>query len=317
MITDEVFGAVSFPGDELDDFVVRRSDGRVTYNLAVVVDDIDMEITHVIRGVGHLSNTPKQALVFDALGRPRPVFAHLPTVLGADGRKLSKREGASAVVELREAGYPPDAIVNYISLLGWSHPEEREVLTRDELVGAISLDRVGRSDTQMDPDKLSWMGGRHIAVEDLDELTRHVRPFVDLERYPRALDHAEAMVDVLRSRLSTYGEINRHLSVIYPDQDDDVAAARTRVADDPSAAQVLQHVGESLASVEPWEADVLSSAVRDAGARSGARGAGIFHPLRVALIGSPKGPDLGKILGALGRDEALDRIRTTLSGSPG
>ncbi len=313
-IADAVFGSLSVPREELDDFVVRRSDGRVTYNFAVVVDDIGMEITHVIRGVGHLSNIPKQALVFDALGRARPVFAHLPTVLGKDGRKLSKREGASAVAELRDVGYPPDAIVNYLSLLGWSHPEEREVLSREELVAAISLDRVGKSDTQMDPEKLSWMGGQHIATESLGDLARHVRPFVDVERFPGALDRVEAVVDVLRSRLSTYGEINRHLPLIYPARDEAVSSARAEVAADPAAARVLERVGEALAAVEPWEADVLSSVVRDAGARAGARGAGIFHPLRVALIGSPKGPDLGKILAALGREEALGRIRAILGG---
>jgi glutamyl-tRNA synthetase len=311
-IEDEVFGALSFPIEEMDDFVVRRSDGRVTYNFAVVVDDIGMGITHVIRGVGHLSNTPKQALVFDALGGARPVFAHLPTVLGRDGRKLSKREGASAVAELRDAGYPSDAIVNYLSLLGWSHPDEREVLSRDELVAAISLDRVGRSDTQMDPEKLSWMGGQHIAAESLADLAGHVRPFVDLERFPGILDRLEAVVDVLRSRLSTYGEVNQYLSLIYPPQDEAMISARAEVAADPVATQVLEHVGEALAAVEPWEAETLSSAIRDAGARAGARGAGIFHPLRVALIGSPKGPDLGKILAALGREEALGRIGAIL-----
>ena len=214
-VKDEVFGSISFPTSDIGDFVIRRSDGRVTYNFAVVVDDIDMEITHVIRGVGHLSNTPKQALLFDALERPRPVFAHLPTVLGADGHKLSKRDGAAAVAELRRLGYPADAVLNYLSLLGWSHPEGKEVLSRRELVEAVTLDRVGRSDTQMDPEKLLWISSQHLAWEDADSLAAHVALFLDGERFGQAREQWTQVVEALRTRLSTYGGINEHLPILF------------------------------------------------------------------------------------------------------
>jgi len=316
-ITDEVFGSISFPISDIDDFVIRRSDGRVTYNFAVVVDDIDMEITHVIRGVGHLSNTPKQALLFDALRAPRPRFAHLPTVLGPDGRKLSKREGAVSVAELRARGYPAAAVLNYVSLLGWSHPEEREVLTPQELVSAVGLERVGRSDAHVDPDKLAWLSAQHISAEGLEELVRHVKPFLEEDHRPVPADRLPAVVDALRSRLSTYADLERHLGLLFPEGDPEVDAARAALRVDEPVRRLLLAVASELEGVEPWEATALGAAVRAAGARVGARGAGLFHPLRTALIGSSEGPDLGKILAALGREEALGRLGAITAGETG
>ncbi len=310
-VRDEIFGDISFPINDIDDFVLRRSDGRVTYNFAVVVDDIEMEITHVIRGVGHLSNTPKQALLFDAFGASRPVFAHLPTVLGADGRKLSKREGAAAVSQLRTRGFPPDAVLNYLSLLGWSHPEEKEVLTRQELIESIGLDRVGRSDTQMDEEKLRWVSSQHLAAEELRALSDHVGLFVDLERFPAAVEHLDAVVDTLRTRLSTYGDINDHLGLLYPPEDE-AAPQRAAIGTDPGARAVLEAVRRRLSDVESWQAEPLDTAVRSGGADADARGAALFHPMRAILIGTEKGPDLGKILAAIGREEALRRVDQAL-----
>ena len=314
-IQDEVFGAISFPISDIDDFVIRRSDGRVTYNFAVVVDDVDMEITHVIRGVGHLSNTPKQAVIFDALAVQRPAFAHLPTVLGADGRKLSKRDGAAAVAELRAHGYPAEGVLNYLSLLGWSHPEEKEVLTRRELVDAIDLGRLGRSDTQVDPEKLLWIGQQHIGTEPLDALAAHVRPFLDESRFPGAVDRWPDVVAALRSRLTTYGDINEHLPVLFPGPDPAMDAALEGLSADEGAREVLGAVLASLGDAQPWEDATLGQVVRSAGARAGAKGPALFHPVRIALIGSEKGPDLGKILAALGREESLQRLSRILGGS--
>jgi glutamyl-tRNA synthetase len=310
-IKDEIFGAISFPTSDIGDFVLRRSDGRVTYNFAVVVDDIDMEITHVVRGVVHLSNTPKQALLFDAFGVPRPVFGHLPTVLGPDGKKLSKRLGATAVAELRTHGYPPDAVLNYLSLLGWSHPEEKEVLTRPELIASMGLDRVGKSDTQLDPEKLRWVAGQHLATESISELAAHVRPFIDLARFPTAAENLEAVVETLRTRLSTYGDINVHLELLHPPEGE-AAEKRRALGADPEVRRVLEAVRARLAAADVWEAGPLDLAVRAAGTDVGVKGAGLFHPVRVLLIGSEKGPDLGKILAAIGPHEAYRRLEQAL-----
>lgn len=315
-IEDEVYGSISFPTSDIDDFVIRRSDGRVTYNFGVVADDVDMAITHVIRGVGHLSNTPKQALLFDAMDRPRPVFAHLPTVLGADGRKLSKREGAAAVADLRTRGYPADGVLNYLSLLGWSHPDEEEVLSREELVQAVTLDRVGRSDTQMDPEKLHWIAGQHLAREPLKALAAHVAPFVDAARFPEASARLEAVVDALRSRLSTYAEINDHLGLLYPEDDALLPDTWAALAANADARRVLGVVAEHLADADSWDdGQLLGQLVRAAGKAAEARGPALFHPVRLAVMGAEQGPDLGKVLAALGRNEVLRRIGLCTGGS--
>jgi glutamyl/glutaminyl-tRNA synthetase len=313
-IQDEVFGPITFPTNDIDDFIIRRSDGRVTYNFAVVADDVDMEITHVIRGVGHLSNTPKQALIFDALGRDRPVFAHLPTVLGPDGRKLSKREGAVGVAELRHRGYPAEAVLNYLSLLGWSHPDGTEVLDRRALVDTVSLERVGRSDTQMDPEKLTWIAAQHLAREETTTLAAHVAPFLDRARYPAAADRLEPVVDALRTRLDTYGDINEKLALLFPGEDPVLVGVWRELAGDADARGVLSEVARRLAEQEEWSSAALGKAVREAGKAAGARGAALFHPVRRALTGAAEGPDLGKILAALGKDEAIRRIRQCSKG---
>jgi glutamyl-tRNA synthetase len=311
-VKDEIFGSISTPTSDIDDFVLRRTDGRVTYNFAVVVDDVDMRISHVVRGVGHLSNTPKQALLFDAMGAERPLFGHLPTVLGSDGRKLSKRHGATAVADLRAEGYPPDGVLNYLSLLGWSHPEEKEVLTREALTAAIGLDRVGRSDTQLDPEKLRWVASQHLASESLAELAAHVRPFVDAGRYAAALERLEPCVDTLRTRMSTYGDINEHLVLLYPDEAV-VGPRRAELGRNGETRKVLESVRQALVTAADWGAEELDKTVRAAGAAVEAKGAALFHPVREVLIGSEKGPDLGKILVAIGQEEAYRRFDQALA----
>jgi len=272
-----------------------------------------MEITHVIRGVGHLSNTPKQVLLFQAFERAVPVFAHFPTVLGSDGHKLSKRAGATPFNELQRQGFPPDAVLNYLSLLGWSHPEEKEVLTRSELVAAMSLDRVGKSDTQMDAEKLLWVCQQHLALESLEELTGHVEPFIDRDRFAGLGADASSAVDALRTRLSTYGDINDHLGLLFAEDDAAALSIRREVGADPEARVVLAAVRARLEALESWQAEALSDAVRAGGGDAGVRGANLFHPLRLVLIGAEKGPDLGKILAGIGMIEAFRRMDEALS----
>lgn len=308
VIMDEIKGAVSFPLEDFDDFVILRSDGRPVYNFAVVVDDALMGITHVIRGVGHLSNTPKQALLFDALGFPRPRFAHLPMVLGEDRRKLSKREGAWGVAELREAGYHPDAVVNYLSLLGWSSPSGEEFLPRQRLIEEICLDRVRESDTVFDLEKLRWLSARHIDAMSLEELVAAVRPWMDRARFPLEGQALAVAVAAVRSHLHTFGEINEHLVPFFPGDSPALESARAQLAKDAEARRVLEAVAKALCSVEPWTEDTVSAALREAGKALGARGARLFHPLRRALTGVESGPELAKLLAALGREETLARI---------
>ncbi len=308
-VDDAVRGTVTFPITDLDDFVLMRADGRATYNLAVVVDDIGMAITHVIRGAGHLSNTHKQALLFDALERGRPAFAHLPTVLGPDGAPLSKRRGAESLEDLRREGYNPAAVLNYLSLLGWSSPDGREVLTSDELVERISLERVGAADTVLDPEKLRWMSGQHIAAMPLDALVAALRPWLEDAGVPDTA--GPETVAALRSRLQRYGEIEEHLRLIHPSK----AALEATLAElrkDPAASAVLASVRACLAAEEIWEAGPLGDAVRAAGKEAGASGPRLFHPVRRALTATTSGPDLGLVLAALGRTEVLARLDAVL-----
>ncbi len=313
VVRDEVYGTVSFPPDEFGDFVIVRADGRPTYNFAVVVDDIAMRITHVIRGVGHLSNTPKQAVLFDALGAPRPVFAHLPMVLGMDRRKLSKREGASSLALLREAGYPASAVVNYLSLLGWSARGGEEILTPAELVREVGLERIGTSNTVYDPDKLRWVSGRHIAGMPLTELARAVAPFVDPARVPVDRYDLIRAVDVIRGRMTTFAEINDHLSLFLVARGPELDRLHAALRDDAGAGAVLRAVAGGLSSLPEWEPPAIGRAIRAAGREAGARGPALFHPVRKAVTGRESGPDLGQVLGVYGRDETLERISAALA----
>jgi nondiscriminating glutamyl-tRNA synthetase len=315
-IEDAVRGEVLFPRADVTDFVILRTEGTPTYNFAVVADDVDMEITHVIRHVGHLSNTPRQALLFDALGRPRPVFAHLPTVLAPGGGKLSKRSGDAGADELRAQGLEPDGVLNYLSLLGWSAEDEREVLTREELTQRISLERVGRSDTTFDAEKLRWLSGQHIAKRPSTAVVEAVGPFLDRERYPLEGDALKVAVETIRTRLTAYGEVNEHLRWFFPPAPA-LAEAQAAVRGDPAARGVVDAVAKRLAATEPWTPAVLSAAVRDIGREIGVRGSGLFHPVRKAVTGDESGPDLGGILGALGREEVLARLSGALEPPAG
>ncbi len=304
---DAVRGAITVQASEIDDFVLRRRDGRVTYNFAVVVDDVEMRISHVIRGAGHLSNTPKQALLFDALGATRPVFAHLPTVLDPAGGKLSKRAGAISVASYREQGYPPEALVNYLSLLGWSDPGGGEIFTPDELAERISLERVGASDTAYDPEKLRWVASQHLATRPLDDIIEGVRPYMDLRRYGLDESTLRSVVEALRTRIAAFGDVVGFMELVFPG-DSHVAQGRRQLADHPSSAAVLEAVEGRLVALEAWEPAAIDAAVRQGGKDAGAKGPALFHPVRLATTGEEAGPDLARILHAQGRARVLERL---------
>ena len=314
-VKDEVRGDITFDGNSISDFVILRSDGRPTYNFAVVVDDVGMEISHVIRGVGHLSNTPRQALLFDAMGAPRPLFVHIPTVLGADRKKLSKRQGAEAVSELRQRGVLPSAIVNYLSLLGWSSPDGREVLQVPELVERISLERLGSTDTVYDPDKMRWMAAQHLSLLDDARLAGAVEPWLDHGRYPLEGSRLEAAVAGVRSHMSALGEIETLLEPFYPG-DEVLRREWEELRRDPEAVRVLGVVRERLDALgSSWEEGPLMEAIRGAGKEAGVRGPALFHPVRRALTAATSGPELGKVVVALGPEATLARIAGVLDAA--
>ena len=301
-------GDLSIDGAEFGDLVILRSDGRPTYNFAVVVDDVAMEITHVIRGIGHLSNTPKQVLLYHALGAEPPEFVHVPMVLGVGGEKLSKRAGARGALEYREAGYHPAAVVNYLSLLSWSSESGEEVLTPDELIERIDLDRLGVSNAILDPEKMRWLSGQHVRREPATELARRLEPFVDRASLELGEKDLLRLAEVERDRIHLFTDAAAEARRIFgpPDltNDDvaDVLAAR-------SASATLCGVEKAWEEVREWTRPSIGEALRAAGRTTGARGRDLFRPVRGALTGRLSGPELPDVAYALGRSRALARLR--------
>jgi glutamyl-tRNA synthetase len=305
VVDDVIRGRVRFPADDVEDFVLLRSDGVPTYNFAAVVDDALMRITHVVRGADHLNNTPKQVLLYGALGWELPVFAHIPLILGPDRQKLSKRHGATSVAEHRRQGYLPAALFNYLSLLAWSSPSGEEKLPRERLVAEVALDRVGASDAVFDRDKLRWLSSRYVQEMPADELARALEPFVDRERFPVADDGMARVAEALRERISVLADAGEQLEHFFGPDTAEAREGRARVLADAEARRVLAAVRARRAALPEWEEAAIKAAVTEGGRDAGARGRGIFLPVRLALTGEEHGPDLPTVAAVQGRARVL------------
>jgi glutamyl-tRNA synthetase len=310
VVTDVIRGSVTFPHASLDDFVVARSDGSALYNLAVAVDDLDMGITHVVRGEDHLSNTPRQVMVLRALGAEPPVYAHLPLLHGPDGKKLSKRHGAASVQELRAAGYLPEAVRNYIALLGWGLDASTTFMTTEELIEGFSLERVSKSPAVFDEQKLRWMNGRYLRELDVDDLTRRLEEFTGRSGLLPA-------VEIAQDKISTLAEF-WPLTRFFFDGPVDDPAARERVLDAPGARDAVAAARTALAEVpEPWTQETVEVALGSVADRLGVKRKNVFQPLRVALTGTTVSPGIFETVALLGRDETLARVDHALNGRKG
>ena len=313
---DAVHGPTSFEGSTIEDFVIVRSDGTPTYMLSVVSDDAAMEITHVIRGDDHLSNTPKQILLYDALGQRPPTFAHLPMILGEDRKRLSKRHGAVSVLEYREQGFLPDTMFNFLALLGWSPGDDRQKMDRDELVDAFDLGGVGKSPAIFDLTKLEWLNGQYIAEAALDDLEPDVRARLReaglwQDRWA-AEDRAwfRAVLELLRPRarrlpdLVTQGEpfFDPTTSPKYEPK----AAKKHLKGDDPGGR--LRQVRDRLAAVEPWSPGPLEDALRVLAEELDVSAGKLIHPTRLAVTGRGASPGLFEVLELIGRERSLARL---------
>jgi glutamyl-tRNA synthetase len=310
-VVDIVRGETEFENALQDDLVIARADGTPVYHLAVVVDDHDAGITHVVRGADHYSNTPKHVLIQQAMGVETPVYAHLPLLHGPDGKKLSKRHGAASVQELRDAGYLPEAVRNYLALLGWGYDEETTFFTTDELQRLFSLERVSKSPAVFDEQKLRWMNGRYVRELALDDLTARLE-----ERTGRTGLHDA--VAVTQEKISTLDEF-WPLARAFFDEPADDPAAREKFLAPEQGAQALTAVREALADVpEPWTPDGVEAALRPAVERSGLKAKQVFQPLRVALTGTTISPGIFETVALVGRERGLERIDAALDGrSPG
>lgn len=309
-VRDRVRGEVSIDGAEFGDLVILRSDGRPTYNFAAVVDDVLMEITHVIRGVGHLANTPKQLLLYGALDAEPPEFAHIPLVLAPGGGPLSKREGAASLLDYREEGFHPDAVVNYLSLLSWSSPSGDEFLPRERIVEEIDLDRIGRADAELDPEKMTWLSGRHIARDPPERLAVRLEPFLRRAGLDLGERDRSALAELVRGRVQLLTEAVEEARRLFREPDFEGPAGDA--LGEETAPQVLRSALGALEGTETWEPEEVREAVEEARAAAPAGGRRFYHPLRAALTGVLEGPELPDVIWVLGRDRALRRLRRGL-----
>jgi glutamyl-tRNA synthetase len=312
VVEDLIRGQSSFDNRLLDDFVIARADRTPLYNFAVAVDDLDMRITHVVRGEDHLSNTPRQLLVLRALGAPPPVYAHLPLLHGPDGKPLSKRHGAVSVQEFRDSGFLPEAVRNYLALLGWGYDEKTTFFTTDELVERFSLERVSRSPAVFDEQKLRWMNGVYIREMDGDRLVAQARGYLSGHRLPGAEDpRLEQAVDAVRDKIGTLSELPDLVGFAFePWQVDE--RAWSKVMRDGQATEALSLARAALANAEPFDAPGVEKALRRVVAELGVKPGAVFQPLRVALTGKTVSAGIFESAALLGREEALARIDASL-----
>jgi glutamyl-tRNA synthetase len=310
---DAVYGRISFDNADIEDFVVLRSDGTPVYNMAVVSDDIAMQISHVLRGDDHISNTPKQILLYRALAAHVPVFAHLPMILGPDGRRLSKRHGATAVGEYRTQGILSDALVNFLALLGWSPGEDREILARAELIELFSLEGINRKSAVFDTQKLEWMNSRYLAELPASELIAVVRAGLD-QAAGAPDDWLERLVELLRPRSRTLADlIEQARPYLTADVVHDPDAVSRHWKNPAGVAARLTALGRRLEAVEPWVETELEIEVRAAAEAEGIGAGKVIHPLRVALTGNAASAGIFEVAALLGRERTLRRIERAVA----
>jgi glutamyl-tRNA synthetase len=318
---DLVHGRITFPNRDIGegDFIVLRSDRTPIYNMAVVSDDIAMRITLVMRGDDHISNTPKQILLYRALGAPLPQFAHLPMIHGLDGKKLSKRHGATAVGDYQHLGILPEAMVNFLALLGWSPGNDIEVMTVNDMVRLFSTDGLLRKAAVFDPQKLEWMNGQHLTLMPAERLESRVTPAIvraglaTADELAARRDWYVALLDLLKVRARTVDDIVRQAEPYFRDEivyDQDAVAKQWK--DRPATAEILAAVRERLAELASWTPDAMEQSLRTLAEMRGVTAGKLFQPLRVALTGLSASPGIFDVLWLLGRERSLQRISQAL-----
>lgn len=304
---DLVRGRINISNDELDDLVIARGDGMPTYNFAVVVDDMDMGITHVIRGDDHVNNTPRQVNIFNALNASLPVFAHVPMIVGADGQRLSKRHGAVSVLEYRDQGFLPEAMRNYLLRLGWSHGDQ-EVFSTEEMIGLFDLGEVNRAASAFDLDKLKWLNQHYIKEADADRLGALLATGLKARDVEIASGPApRSVADALRERAQTIDELVDKSLYFYSDFDEyDEGAAKKHLR--PVAAEMMSDIRERFERLETWQAQPIHDALQACVEANDSKLGKIAQPLRVAVSGTAATPPIDITLELVGKERTLERI---------
>ena len=309
---DLVHGPIEFDNAVIEDFVILRSDAQPTYHLSVVTDDVEMAITHVVRGDDHISNTPKHVLLFAALGAEVPAFAHVPLILGTDKKRLSKRHGATSVIEYRRQGYLPEAMVNFLALLGWSPGTDQEVFTREELIRAFSLEGISGGNAVFNPEKLDWINQQHLARRSDEEVAALIRPLLEeagLAGQGRDGDWLVKLIHLLKPRVRTLAQLVEDARPFFGDlvaYDND--AARKHLSDSgirPAFGALVQ----AYEGVDPFAPATLESVLRTTAQQYGIKAAALIHATRVAVTGRAASPGLFEVLELIGRNRSIARMR--------
>lgn len=318
-VEDIVRGSVSFENTTIDDFVLFKSNGMPTYNFASVIDDHFMQISHVIRAEEHLSNTPKQILVFQALNYELPVFAHVPMILAPDRSKLSKRHGATSVEEYREQGYLPEAIINYLALLGWSPEGEEEIIPLEEIINRFSLERVSKNAAIYDTKKLTWMNGHYLREGDLDRITQMAIPFLQdkglvssQKLTERDYLHIRAIVGTVRDRVKTLDEVADAASYFFSDVSEYEEKGVRKYFSKVETIPILEKAKQALEVLPEFNAKTTEEAYRLVAEELDISTGHLFHPTRLAVSGRTMGPGLFDILELLGRETVLERLEKAI-----
>ncbi len=314
---DAVHGRISFQGSDLDDFIILRSDGTPIYNLAVVSDDIEMKITHVIRGDDHISNTPKQIAIYRAMGKPEPIFGHVPMILGSDGKKLSKRHGATAVGDYQNQGILPLAMRNFLALLGWSPGGDREIMAEPEMISLFSLEGIQKKAAVFDTTKLEWMNGQYLSALPASELLAPVKHHLDEMGLGNGSRDLAPLIDAVKARSRTLLDIATQVAV---------RLDRTRVTRDAKGEQLVKKLGpdfstnlraahSALGSLGDWSAASLEAGLKSLAEKEGKKLGDIMQPIRVALTGGTVSEPVNELLAVVGREESLARIEAAAAGT--
>lgn len=302
---DKVKGRIEIGNDELDDLVIARPDGTPTYNFCVVVDDIDMAITHVIRGDDHVNNTPRQINIFRALGKEPPVYAHLPTVLNEQGEKMSKRNGAKPVTQFRDEGFLPDAMVNYLARLGWSHGDD-EIFTRAQFIEWFNLDHLGRSAAQFDEAKLRWVNAQHLKAMADDALAPLVAGQLQKQGIA-ADDRLPAICGLFKDRCDTTVALANWAAAFYADVAPNEADRAQHVTE--AVRPAIATLADKLANVAAWDKAAIAAAIKEVLAAHGIKMPALAMPVRVLVMGTPQTPSLDAVLALFSRETVVTRLK--------
>jgi nondiscriminating glutamyl-tRNA synthetase len=307
---DLIRGTIRFESESIGDFIIVRSNGMPAYNFAVVIDDHFMAITHVIRGEDHLSNTALQIMLYRAFGFEPPTFVHHCLILGKDHAKLSKRHGSVSVGEFRKQGFLPEALINYLGLLGSSFADGREVLSQSEMVNVFSLERASKSGAVFDEEKLRWLNAIYIRNLTTDDLMKRLQPFLHASGYqPESLDPQwfKNVIETVKDELPTLADIGGHIDLFFDDHYDITPDAK-QMLNSANARKVIQAFGEYLSSATGLPHEIYAAAIKHAKEKSGIKGRDLFMPIRAALTGKVKGPELDKVFAILGKASAEKRL---------